>query len=485
MRKNLSKILFAFFLTFLLFQACRNELDIGNKHQHSSINNNLKTRKLIGSEAQKIKTILQQHLQKTNNQFLLHKSNSGEIDYSEISEAIDSTGITNYTFRILNHPDDSFNIFHNLILSNENNEFKIYMIKYEMNEETVQQLQNIGGLESFGGTVTSSSFDGGFDPGDGSGGTTTCGPTSIGGGNDQGGGTGSGTGTGPGSGGGGGTGSGGGTNCSTVSFVCSDCGKSYSSWDEINNACRPFRIDVLVSYYACRQSCNPGGGVVVAPPKQTPCEKIKTKQNDTKYAEKYNALNQNSIFSMNRERGFFEREAPPANNLPSTFIQLDGQEGTHGLALPENLNGIVGLLHSHNNESNGNPSIKIFSPTDVRTFINHFMPQANSHLGSYTSAYSTVVTSLGSYTLQFSQNTHPGGINYATLEEWNTWYKKKYRNLVDNDELTQANVEKVFTQFLKEKVNIAGVEVYRVTGNTAIKLEYDGENKPVKETNCP
>lgn len=220
---------------------------------------------------------------------------------------------------------------------------------------------------------------------------------------------------------------------------------------------------------------------------KTPCEKIKNKQNDTKYSEKFNALNQNSIFSMNRERGFFERQSPTGNNLPSTYIQVDGQEGTSGLSLPDNKNGIVGLLHSHNDESNGNGNItiKIFSPTDVRTFINYFMPQANSYLNTYSNAYSTVVTSLGSYTLQFNATTHPGDIDDNTWEKWKTWYKREYQKLIDEDKLTQANVEKKFTQFLKEKVNIAGIEVYRVTGNTAIKLEYDGKDKPVKETACP
>ena len=215
---------------------------------------------------------------------------------------------------------------------------------------------------------------------------------------------------------------------------------------------------------------------------EMPCENIKNKQKDSKYAEKYNALNQSSIFSMNRERGFFERQSPPANNAGSTFIQLDGPEGSSGLGLPDNVAGIVGLLHSHNDEDG---VIKIFSPTDVRTFINHFMPQANSYLGSYSQAYTTVVTSFGSYTLQFTEGVHPGGINYNTWEQWNAWYKNNYRNLIDNENLTKANIEKVFTQFLKEVVNINGLEVYRVTKNTAVRLEYNGKDNPVKETPCP
>jgi hypothetical protein len=217
-------------------------------------------------------------------------------------------------------------------------------------------------------------------------------------------------------------------------------------------------------------------------PNDNPCNKIKAKQNDSKYLDKFNHLNQQDIFTLNRERGFFERQSPPANNLGSSFIQLDGQENTTDLGLPSSLDGIIGLLHSHNNKDG---VIKIFSPTDVRTFINHFLSQAKSYTGSYGNAYSTVVTSEGSYTLQYTSATHPGGVNFDTFSNWETWYVQKYEQLIRNDNLTQDNVEKTFTQFIKEVVKIDGLQVYKITNDSSKKLEYDGANKPVKTTNCP
>ncbi|MCD1116217.1 hypothetical protein [Chryseobacterium turcicum] len=53
--------------------------------------------------------------------------------------------------------------------------------------------------------------------------------------------------------------------------------------------------------------------------------------------------------------------------------------------------------------------------------------------------------------------------------------------------MAQSNVEKLFTQFLKETVNINGLELYKVdkTSGQAIKFEYDGKNNPIKLTPCP
>ncbi|WP_297984691.1 hypothetical protein [uncultured Chryseobacterium sp.] len=215
---------------------------------------------------------------------------------------------------------------------------------------------------------------------------------------------------------------------------------------------------------------------------EAPCDKIKERQVDTKYTEKFEHLNTNEVLSMNRERGFFERQSPPANNLGSSFLQLDGQDGTTGLSLPANLDGIIGLLHSHNDKDG---VIKIFSPTDVRTFINHFLRQSNNYTGSYSNAYSTVVTSEGSYTLKYSKTTHPGGINFDTFSNWEKWYEKQFTNLLNDGQLTQVNVEKLFTQFMKEVVNIDGLELYKVTKDSSTKMEYDGKNNPVKKTDCP
>ncbi|WP_417429728.1 hypothetical protein [Halpernia sp.] len=217
------------------------------------------------------------------------------------------------------------------------------------------------------------------------------------------------------------------------------------------------------------------------------CAKVKTNLNNTKFKEKFNKLTKAEVFNLDHETGAFERYPPKENtSIQPSFADIENKIGTTNMDLPDDKSGIIGLLHSHNNEDkNGNHPVKIFSPTDVRTFINYLMPQSNNYTGSYTNAYSVVTTSEGNYILKYTKDTWPGSINYDTKDAWQKWYEKEYTNLLKNDAMTQANVEKLFTQFLKEVVKIDGLELYKVTESTSKKLEYNGKNEPVKSTQCP
>lgn len=218
---------------------------------------------------------------------------------------------------------------------------------------------------------------------------------------------------------------------------------------------------------------------------KTPCEKTKAKISDPKFKAKYQELNKPEMFAMDHEKGFYERLPPVGSNLPSGFPVVDGAPCTHGLDFPDNEDGVAGLMHIHNdNDCDGNPSIKIFSPKDVRTFLNILMKQARIYTGSYTNASSTVITSQGNYMLQYTNDIWPGS-TWDKIDDWNDWYTDAYQKLIDKDQFTQANVEKVFTQFLKEKVGINGLEVYKITENSSSKLEYNGVNHPVISTPCP
>ncbi len=228
-----------------------------------------------------------------------------------------------------------------------------------------------------------------------------------------------------------------------------------------------------------------GGGTGYPYPNQTQdaCAKIKQNQTKPKYYQKYNELNTNEVLNMDKERGFYELQPPKGVNAEGGFVQIDGAPGTTGLDLPANPERISGLFHTHNNIDG---SIKIFSPTDVRTFINIFLKNAREYAGSYSNAYSTVVTSAGSYTLKFTKDTHPGGINYATSKAWGTWYEAKMYEIKQEDgTFDQNKVEQIFTQFLNEVVNIDGLEVYKVTAISSAKLTYNPTTKQVNATPCP
>ncbi|WP_414845754.1 hypothetical protein [Chryseobacterium sp. IT-36CA2] len=233
-------------------------------------------------------------------------------------------------------------------------------------------------------------------------------------------------------------------------------------------------------------------GVVIIPPKPNqpenpqntdPCAKIAEKQKNTKYAEKFDALNREEIFKMDKERGYYEKQPPAGVNAEAGFVQIDGPPGSTGLDLPDNTTGISGLFHSHNNTEG---SIKIFSPTDVRTFINTILKNAGTYGGGYANAYSTVVTSQGSYTLKFTGATHPGGVDYYTAQTWDKWYYDKMSEIINEDgDFPQNKVEDVFNRFLKDIVNKSGLEVFKVTENTAAKMNYNPGTKKSDFNPCP
>lgn len=232
----------------------------------------------------------------------------------------------------------------------------------------------------------------------------------------------------------------------------------------------------------------PGGYGYPDPPdtEVDPCEKTKNKIADPKFKAKFQELNTPEMFAMDHEKGYYERLPPVGSTgISSGFPVVDGAPCTHGMDLPDNENGIAGLMHIHNDVNcDGNPSVKVPSPSDVRTFLNIFMKQARLYTGSYTNAYSVVITSQGSYMLQYTNDTWPGS-TWDKLDDWNKWYKKEYDKLIRDDKFTQENVEKVFTQFLEEKVAIEGLEVYKITENSSTKLKYNGANQPVTATPCP
>ena len=97
---------------------CRQEIELHNHGEsHDVFAHKSRVRLLKGAEAEKISNLLSSQLHKLHNKNLFSKGSPAEIDYSEITEIIDSLGIANYTFRINNHPDDDYRTFHNLVLT--------------------------------------------------------------------------------------------------------------------------------------------------------------------------------------------------------------------------------------------------------------------------------------------------------------------------------------------------------------------------------
>jgi hypothetical protein len=232
-------------------------------------------------------------------------------------------------------------------------------------------------------------------------------------------------------------------------------------------------------FYRLAPGCGGGGGNPDLPTLDDPCEKINNMFTNIKFKEKVTAIDKPEVFDYDHEMGF--ASAYPVNTTvtDTQYQPMENTLGTHNVKLPDG-NQYFGYIHSHNNESNGGTPIKIFSPSDLITFLTNCVRNADEH-GSIGDAYCMVITSEGNYMLQYS-GTGDYSIGPNQVSNWKTWYLKKYTQLAENEELTQSNIEKTFAQFLAESVNIPGLEVYHIEKNSgkASKLNTNGTKTP-----CP
>ncbi|MCT4288132.1 hypothetical protein HZP25_15610 [Elizabethkingia anophelis] len=237
-----------------------------------------------------------------------------------------------------------------------------------------------------------------------------------------------------------------------------------------------------------------GGGPAPAKPVDTTtiCGKIRVTLDNPKFKEKFEKLTKNEIFDLDHEMGSFERYPPKANkDIKPAFADVENYINTTNMELPDDKNGIIGLIHSHNNkDKEGNEPVKAPSPTDVRTFINIFMTQAKNYTGSYQNAYSVITTSTGNYMLRYSKETWPtpedgGKYDQDRLEKWDKWYRSQYEQLLNDGPVNNVQAKSFFTQFLKEAVKIDGLEFYEIDRDLSgvTKLEYNPVNSP-NTTRC-
>ncbi|MDQ1101688.1 hypothetical protein [Chryseobacterium sp. SORGH_AS_1048] len=219
----------------------------------------------------------------------------------------------------------------------------------------------------------------------------------------------------------------------------------------------------------------PGGGGSTSPQNpKNPCEKMKAQNQNQGFKDKVAALDKPEMFNKSTETGY----SAAYGTVPYESL---ANSSNGNVRFPEG-NKYFGYMHTHLNMEG---VVKIFSPYDVATFLTSCV--ANAKLkGNMTDAYAMVITSEGNYILKYSGDGN-FAVTVGQLENWKTWYGKQYGELFENKQLTQPNVEKLFTKFLQEVVNINGLEVYqsdKATGSTS-KLQYNGADNPVQSIPCP
>jgi len=233
-------------------------------------------------------------------------------------------------------------------------------------------------------------------------------------------------------------------------------------------------------------STGEGGYEYPEPPEDDSCEKVKTKLSDPRVKNQFNALNTQDNFDKDYEVAFFETTSKINNANVKSFTPATGPPCEDYINMPSVTTGITGFGHTHNNyDCKGKDNLLVPSVADIDAFLSIMAKQAGSFYGDFSKGYYFTVTSGGSYMFQYTGSTAPQNLsfNYDALRKE---YKKMFNNLKNSHpDMSQNKVEEVFMKFLKEEVNIDGLEIYKVTADSAEKIEYNADLKTVVKTPCP
>lgn len=256
-------------LTFLGLASCQTE-ELYVEKNHFGKGSGIKSSYLKGNEAKRVVEMLNSKLSEgTKIKVLSTNSNSmrtdsGVIDFNTILQVIDTLGIKNYTFKVVNHPDDDLKTFHNLVLTEKINELEATILKYEMTDSFAQNYYaNLDDFNDFQGKIVASSIliqdpcipvVVNYPSNTGSGSPDNPDPNNP-------------VGSIPIS----------STGCTTISlsFVCTDCNSLFNNWDEYRGSVcgnGSYGLNIVVSYVqsiSCRSAddpCNPSGSIGVLQP---------------------------------------------------------------------------------------------------------------------------------------------------------------------------------------------------------------------------
>ena len=463
----------------LLVYACRQENFLNEKEANNKVNSNIRILKL--SQIPKVEKYLKKQIGREDFQIPMEKH--GKTSKLGLDLASISTDVV--VEKVLGD-----RVYYVLGIVNTKIANEIYNVEIKQQKGVLESIRIIGykskrgktkDFNKFTGTVSSYRIDG--DPISSVDYTDGIGDCSPGGGGEP-------TYNGsedpsPGDGGNYSSGSGNGYD-GTEPISSSDC------WDRVADRDEPW---LTVGYYnnctgqfislygveSLTPDCGDGSGVIIVDPPvtPTPCERLRNQLLDDTFNSKVDILNTNTVLNYDHEMGFAASYPPAGTGIADTQYQpMDNKVNTGKVILPDG-DRFFGYIHTHN-DSDG--VVKIFSDADIATFLTSCVRNAETS-GNREDAYCMVITSEGSYMLKYTgDGSHSIGPNQLT--KWKNKYLEMFQKIVGRDELNQSNVEKFFAQFLKDVVKINGLELYKVDGTTATKLQADINNNLIKTT-CP
>ncbi|WP_347220117.1 hypothetical protein [Chryseobacterium sp.] len=222
--------------------------------------------------------------------------------------------------------------------------------------------------------------------------------------------------------------------------------------------------------------------IVIPPPTSNnndPCSKIKGQKGKADYNQKINDLKNKT--GQKKETGYSQK----ANGEYTYHDNATTNSDSNSLTLPNNSD-IEGYMHTHVDDfsvvnSEGvevsRTGIKMFSPADIGYFMG-MVSNAQAGGRPLTNPYAVMVTSSGMYQIRFTGSA--AQIKTFTEAQINGFKGDYLKSMTKS-----KNLESSLLKFLKEKMGIEGVNLYRmqqIGKTTEVKLGNDGKTK---ETDCP
>ncbi|MCT4697566.1 hypothetical protein [Tenacibaculum haliotis] len=209
-----------------------------------------------------------------------------------------------------------------------------------------------------------------------------------------------------------------------------------------------------------------------------PCRYINLQIQNPRYTDQADQLKRKT--GLKKETGYKQ-------NKDGSQVPLNETNNGHSLEIPIDRN-TVGYMHTHLNDFlngkidkiTGNPiiekPIKIFSPADLLKFLQIVKNSKYNGVPTHL-VYGTVIASTGNYTLRFTGNIDDiVGLSSANsyLADYELYFKEKFK----------GNKEKAFLHFLKDKIGINGINLYRIRDNGDIEKKTLKDNGNVDTNDC-
>lgn len=514
MKKRLANFWYFGLIFFSCIFSCSEEKFEESSGVHFGVKTKsiFKARHLKNSSLTKAINLLETASQKASKFDMSFRSNEfgftniGVIDFSEVIEITDSLGKTYTTFKMKDHPEDDYKIFHNLLLENENGELNLKLIQYEMSDEFVMKYYyESANFIEFTGIMTTNFLTeqkypcieeiSGGNSGGGSGGGSSGGGSS-GGGSSGGGSSGGGS-------------SGGGSGISNWYIQCLDCGDTFSDWGNFSGSqcdiwSSPITIVFVrsvtlenfnINYYdPCLQQ--PLVTAMIDPGSRNErCKKMSIMSNSPAYTNYVNELNGYS-YGQKEYAKVYRFANNSTTILPPITVASTASNGS-SVNVSNYLGTAFGFFHNHTTKTDPNEfAVPIFSPADINMLFKvaemHVLP---SPIVKDLSLYFVGLSYHGrNFQIKINSDLIDELTNYNTFD-LNELNRKFIDDCTDKFQTTGSrNIDDYIKIFLNNITNLDfPIEVYEETLTTPTngdspyvswKLLTLGNNGSIQLTDC-